>query len=214
MSNKFHPYHNYFSPMSHVKNASADHPILDVLAERYSPYVFEPTGVEREKLLSCLEAARWAASSYNEQPWSFIIAERSDEDQFSAMLNCLVEANQHWAANAGVLMVTVAQESFSKNNKPNRVCDHDIGLAVGNLTVQATSLGLAVHQMAGINLSKTRQVYSIPDSHHPLTAIALGYAGDAQSANDEQMVERDAAPRNRKPLSEFVFQGSWNNSFS
>lgn len=196
--------------MNHeVKHASADHPILDHIAQRFSPYVFEPRDVEREKLLSCLEAARWAASSFNEQPWSFLVAERSDRDAFSAMLDCLVEANQEWAKEAGVLLITVAAETFSRNNKPNRVCDHDIGLAAGNLTMQATALGLCVHQMAGVNLSKTRQVYGIPDSHHPLTAIAIGYAGDVSNAANEQHAERDSAPRSRKPLGEFVFHQAW-----
>ena len=185
------------------------HPIHDLIAQRYSPYVFEPRDVEREKLLACLEAARWAASSYNEQPWSFIVAERNDTEAFATMLECLMEANQEWARNAGTLLVTVAAETFSRNNKPNRVCDHDIGLAIGNLTVQATSLGLCVHQMAGINLSKTRQVYGIPDSHHPLTAIAIGYAGEASSDSESQFAERDGAPRSRKPLNEFVYHQSW-----
>ena len=196
--------------MSHeVKHASPEHPILDVISERFSPHIYEPREVEREKLLSCWEAARWSASSYNEQPWSFLIAERSDDEAFATMLECLLEANQEWAKNAGVLLITVAAETFSRNNKPNRVCDHDIGLAAGNLSIQATALGLHVHQMAGVNLSKTRQVYGIPESHHPLTAIAIGYAGQPSEAANEQFAERDSASRDRKPISEFVFQGGW-----
>mgnify|MGYP002623210814 CR=1 FL=1 len=196
--------------MNHdVKVASPDNEIHDLIATRFSPYVFEPKGVERDKLLSCLEAARWAPSSYNEQPWSFLIAERENEEAFSQMLDCLLEANQTWAKNASVLLITVAAETFSRNNKPNRVCDHDIGLAMGNLTLQATSLGLHVHQMAGINLSKTKQVYGIPDSHHPLTAVAIGYAGQPSDAQDDQLAERDSTPRERKPLDEIVFQGQW-----
>ena len=196
-----------------VKNATPDHQILDLIATRYSPYVFEPKSVEREKLLSCLEAARWAASSYNEQPWSFLIAERDDEQAFAQMLDCLLEANQVWAKEAGALLITVAAETFSRNNKPNRVCDHDIGLALGNLTVQATSLGLHVHQMAGINLSKTKQVYGIPDAHHPLTAVAIGYAGQPSGAPNDPLAERDSTPRERKPLNEIVFQGQWQQTW-
>ena len=200
--------------MNDVKHASPDHPILDVIAQRFSPYLYEPREVERKKLLACLEAARWAASSYNEQPWSFLVAERSDEPAFQTMLDCLLEANQAWAKDAGVLLITVAAETFSRNNKPNRVCDHDIGLAVGNLSVQATALGLHVHQMAGLNLSKTQQVYGIPDSHHPLTAIAMGYAAPPSDASDESLAERDKALRTRKPLNEFVFQGKWNANWT
>jgi len=189
------------------KRAATDHPILDLLADRFSPYAFDPRPVENDKLLSCFEAARWAASSYNEQPWSFIVAEREDETEFARLLDCLVETNQAWAQHAGVLMLTVAARQFSRNGKPNRMAEHDIGLAVGNLTVQATSLGLAVHQMAGINPSKARQTFQIPDTHEPLTAIALGYA--AAPSGDSPLSERDRAPRSRKPLSEFVFRGKW-----
>lgn len=192
-----------------VKQADPDHEILDYLAQRWSPYVFAPRPVEGEKLLSCLEAARWAASSYNEQPWSFIVAERDNEAEFTTMLGCLVEGNQGWAAQAGVLMLSVAQQTFSRNGKPNRACEHDIGLAAANLTVQATALGLVVHQMVGIEISKCRQTYRIPEGYAPLTGIALGYAGTAAQAADEQFAERDRASRQRKPLQEFVFRGQW-----
>ncbi len=198
----------------HPKHAAPDHPILDILARRFSPYVFDPRPVGRDKLLSCLEAARWAASSYNEQPWSLLVSTREDEAEFQKMLGCLTEANQAWAKNAGVLMITVAAENFGKNNKPNRVCDHDIGLAMATFTVQATELGLAVHQMAGVDLNKARQVYGIPETHHPLTAVTLGYAGDPDSADNEQFAERDRAERTRKPLGEFVFAGRWDSPWA
>ncbi len=195
-----------------AKSAQADYPIHELLSHRWSPYAFEPRIVEREKLLSCLEAARWAASSYNEQPWSFIVAERQDEVQFQKLLACLVEPNQAWAKNAGVLLLSVVCKTFSRNNKPNRVAEHDVGLAVGNLTVQATALGLAVHQMAGIEIDRARATYSIPDTHEPYTGIALGYAADPDQAENQQLADRDRAPRSRKPLSEFVFSGTWNHA--
>jgi nitroreductase len=160
------------------KVARPDHDILPVLADRYSPYAFDGRPVEREKLLMCLEAARWAASSFNEQPWRYILAERTDEAAFNTALSCLVEANQAWAKYAGVLILTVTRRTFTKNDKPNRVCEHDIGLAAGNLTVQATALGLAVHQMAGVELQKVRLTYKVPDGFDPMTAIAIGYAAD------------------------------------
>lgn len=193
-----------------TKRATPDYPIHELIAERWSPYVFEPREVEREKLLSCLEAARWAASSFNEQPWSFVLAERSDETEFDRILSCLIEANQAWAKDAGALLLTVVAKSFSRNNKPNRVAQHDLGLAVGNLSLQATQLGLAVHQMAGVELSKARTTYSIPETHEPVTAIAIGYAGDPSQSKD--LGQRDLAPRSRKPLSEIVFAGKWKSS--
>ena len=192
-----------------AKDAQVDHPIHELLAVRYSPYAFDARPVERSKLLSCLEAARWAASSFNEQPWSFIVAGREDGDAFEGLLGSLVEANQAWAGNAGVLILTVISRSFSRNDKPNRVAEHDLGLAAANLTIQATALGLASHQMAGVNLARARQTYNIPDSHDPVTMIALGYAADPASISDEQLAERDRAPRSRKPLAEFVFGGAW-----
>ena len=179
-----------------------DHPVLPVIAERWSPYVFEPRPVEREKLLACLEAARWAPSSYNEQPWTFLLAERSDAAAFNAMLGCLVEGNRAWAQHAGALLLTVVAKFFTLNGKPNRAAEHDIGLASENLVLQATALGLQGHQMIGVEPAKIRATYGIPETHEPLTAIALGYAGKASV--DEALAQRDASRRPRKALSEIV----------
>jgi nitroreductase len=192
-----------------IKQAETDHPIHELIAQRWSPYAFDGRAVKRDKLLSCLEAARWAPSSYNEQPWSFIVAEREDEEAFQRMLSCLVEANQGWAQHAGVLMLGVVKRHFAKNNKPNRVAEHDLGLAAATLTFQASALGLHVHQMAGINISVARQTYSVPEGHEPWTGIALGYAADAERAADEKFVERDRTPRRREPMSKFVFREEW-----
>jgi nitroreductase len=189
------------------KAARTDHPILPVLAERYSPYAFEPRPVEPDKLRSCLEAARWAASSYNEQPWRCILATRDDDEAWQTMLSCLVEANREWAQQAGALIITATRRAFSRNDKPNRVCEHDVGLAAANLTVQAQSLGLHVHQMAGIDQDACRRVYDIPEGFDPLTAIAIGYAATPDQIDDEKLLERETAPRSRMPLSEWVFAG-------
>lgn len=191
-----------------IKDAEPAHPIHDLIAKRWSPYCYDPRPVEPEKLESCLEAARWAASSYNEQPWTYILAKRDDQPEFSKLLGCLLEANQFWAQHAGVLMLGVISTTFSRNGKPNRVALHDLGLAAGNICLQATALGLSVHQMGGVDLEKAREVYSIPDSHAPATAIAIGYAG-SPDASDPQLAERDRTSRGRKPLAEFVFRGQW-----
>ena len=105
---------------AHPKHAAPSYPILPVIAERWSPYAYDPRPVEREKLLSCLEAARWAPSSYNEQPWTFILAERTDQAAFAQALDCLVEGNRGWAKNVGVLMLTVVARNFTKNGKPEQ----------------------------------------------------------------------------------------------
>jgi nitroreductase len=194
---------------NHPKLAQTGHPVLPVIAERWSPYAFDPRPVEREKLLSCLEAARWAPSSYNEQPWTFILAERTDAASFAQMVGCLVEGNQAWAKNAGVLLLTIVAKLFVKNGKPNRAAEHDIGLAAGNMVLQATALGLQGHQMIGVEPAKIRATYKIPDSHEPLTAIALGYPAAVQAGTSDPLGQRDLASRGRKPLSEIVISGGW-----
>lgn len=196
----------------HPKIAHPDHPILPLIAERWSPYAFDPRPVEREKLLSCLEAARWAPSSYNEQPWTFILAERTDTAAFAQLVDCLAEGNRPWAKNAGVLMLTIVSKFFTKNGKPNRAAEHDIGLAAENMVLQAAALGLQGHQMIGIEPAKIRAAYKIPDSHEPLTAIALGYAAAAQPGTTEQFAQRDLNPRGRKSLAEIVISSTWGHS--
>ena len=194
--------------MADNRHATSDYPILPVLAERWSPTLLSPRPVEAQKLLCCLEAARWAPSSFNEQPWSFLVSTREDSEQFRRMLGCLVKANQQWAQNAGVLLITVARRTFTGNGKPNRVAEHDIGLAAANLTVQATALGLYVHQMGGIDIPKVRYTYRVPEGFDPVTAIALGYLAEATDSNNP-LVQRDQAPRSRKQLAEFVFADTW-----
>ncbi len=193
----------------HPKIAKPNHPVLPVIAERWSPYAYDPRPVEREKLLSCLEAARWAPSSYNEQPWTYILAERTDEKEFARALECLVEGNRAWAKNSGVLLLSIVSRLFSKNGKPNRAAEHDLGLAAGNMVLQATSLGLQAHQMIGIEGAKVRASYRVPDTHEPLTAIAIGYAAAVQPGTADPLSQRDLTPRARKPFSEIIISGTW-----
>ena len=195
--------------MSANQKVQPDHPVLPVIVERWSPYAYEPRAVEREKLLSCLEAARWAPSSYNEQPWTFILAERDDAAEFGRILECLVEANRAWAKNAGVVLLTVVSKNFSKNGKPNRAAEHDIGLAAGNMVLQATALGLQGHQMIGIEGDKARATYNIPETHEALTAIAIGYPAAVTANTTDPLAQRDLARKGRKPLSEIVISGAW-----
>ena len=196
---------------SHPKHAQPDRAILPVIAERWSPYAYDPRPVEREKLLTCLEALRWAPSSYNEQPWTYILAERGDAAAFAKLLDCLVEGNQAWAKNVGVLIVTVVSRRFKLNGKPNAACEHDVGLAAGNLTLQATALGLHVHQMIGIVPDKVRAAYNVPEGHDPLTAIAIGHAAAVAPGTTDKLAQRDLAPRTRKTIAEFVVS-TWGQS--
>jgi nitroreductase len=193
-----------------MKRAETDHPINDLVANRWSPYCFSRNRISSEDLCALFEAARWAASSYNEQPWSYIVASLEQKDEFERLLSCLVEANQQWARNAPVLALGIASLNFSRNNKPNRVAIHDLGAASAFLALEATARGLYVHQMAGILPDKARELYAIPESHEPMTGIAIGYADEADDFPRE-LRERDATRRPRKPIEQFVFGAKWGN---
>lgn len=190
------------------KKASIDYPIHELLAERWSPYGFEDRPVAQADLRSLFEAGRWAASSYNEQPWNFFVATKDNPEEFARLLSCLVEANQEWAKAAPVLVLGVVSLKFSRNNTDNRAAVHDLGLAAGNLVVEATARGLCVHQMIGILPDKAREVYQIPEHYEAWTAMAIGYKADPAKLPDA-LKERDLTPRQRKPLSQFVFIGKW-----
>jgi nitroreductase len=194
--------------VSGPKTAHPDHPIDDLLANRWSPYVFSERPVAANDLRALFEAARWAASSYNEQPWRYIVATRDDSEEFDRLLSCLVELNQGWARSAPVLALGVVGLKFGRNGKPNVAAHHDLGLAAGNLSVEATRRGISVHQMSGIVPGRARELYDIPEGFEALTALAIGYPGEPGSA-PEALWERDQAPRTRRPLSEFVFSAGW-----
>ena len=192
------------------KKASTDYPIHKLLAERWSPYAFADRQVAETDLQSLFEAARWASSSYNEQPWRYIVAVKDDPEQFQRLLSCLAEGNQVWAKAAPVLALAVVSLKFADGGEDNRAAVHDLGLASANLVVEATARGLSVHQMIGILPEKARQVYGIPKGFEAWTGLAIGYKGDPMSI-PERLRERDVRPRQRKPLSEFVFSGTWGN---
>ncbi|MGH6849993.1 MAG: nitroreductase family protein [Methylocella sp.] len=190
------------------KTADTDYPVHEFIARRWSPYAFDGRPVSQSDLRSLFEAARWAPSSYNEQPWSYIVATKEGPEAFERLLSCLVEGNQAWAKRAPVLALGVASLKFRANGQDNRAAIHDLGLAAGNLLFEATARGLAVHQMIGILPDKAREVYGIPLGHEAWTGLAIGYRGDAASLPGP-LQQRDSAARRRKKLSEFVFTGSW-----
>jgi len=190
------------------KPAETRSPLHDPLQRRWSPRAFADRPVADEQVTILLEAARWASSCFNEQPWQFIVATKSTPQEYERMLSCLVEGNQGWAKLAPVLMFTVAKSTFDHNGKVNPHAWHDVGLAVGNLVIQATTLGLSLHQMAGILPDRIRELYAVPQGFEPVAGLALGYAGDPTLLPDE-LAQREQATRTRKPLSEFVFTGQW-----
>lgn len=192
-----------------LKPAVTAFPILEPIQNRWSPVGFDPRPFPSSWLGSLLEAARWAPSSYGDQPWSFCVATQDQPTEFAALLNCLMEANQVWARNAHALLLSCAHRTYSRNGQPNRHAWHDVGLATQSLLVQATALGLATHPMGGFSADQARETLGIPDDYDPVAMIAVGYP----AANPEQMPadlqQRDAAPRSRKPLTDFVFSGRW-----
>ncbi|TFH22109.1 MAG: nitroreductase [Myxococcales bacterium] len=193
-----------------TKRGNADHEIHDLIAERWSPYAFSGEHVSGEDLSAIFEAARWAPSSYNEQPWRYIVAAKADAEGFEKLLSCLVAGNQAWARSAAVLALGVVSYRFARNDKPNAAAEHDLGLASANLCIEATARGLYVHQMIGILPDCARELYAIPEGSSALTGLAIGHLGDAAALPDN-LRERDGALRARKPLSEFVFAGSWSS---
>lgn len=190
------------------RRAPTDHSIHELLANRWSPYAFDERPVAQADLNALFEAARWAASSYNEQPWSYIVGTQADRAQFDRIHACLVEGNQAWTARVPVLALGVVQLNFSRNGNPNRAAVHDLGLASAGLTFEAAARGICVHQMIGILPEKARELFAIPAGYEAWTGLAIGYHGDS-SKLPEHLAARDAAPRTRKPLSEFVFTGNW-----
>jgi nitroreductase len=190
------------------KSADTKANLHPYIRERWSPRAFQDRPVAREDLKTLLEAARWAPSSSNEQPWRFIVAPKEDRSQFERALSTLVEFNQEWARNAPVLILAVAKKT-SHSGGENRWARHDLGLALGSLVFQAAALGLHVHMMAGFSAEKAQEVFHIPDDHEAVTAVAIGYLGDPNTLSDK-LRERELAPRTRKPLGEIAFSGDWN----
>lgn len=186
------------------KPAPADHPILDLLARRWSTRAFSDRSVDSQTLARLFEAARWAPSSGNGQPWSFLVATKTHAAEHERMASVLAPGNA-WARKAPVLALSVATLDRSAD-KPNRHAYHDVGLATENLVLQAHSMGLGVHMMAGFNVEMAREVFEIPARHDPVTMIAIGYPGHPDSLAEE-LRAKDLAPRQRRPIGEFVF--SW-----
>lgn len=195
------------------KPADTAHPIHDLLRRRWSPRAFSERPVEAEKLASLFEAARWAPSSFNAQPWRFFVATKDDPAAFARLLACLRPQNVRWAQRAPVLSISVAQLDFAGDRGPNRHALHDVGLATENLVIQAVALGLVAHQMAGFLPDKARATLGIPEGYEAVTALAVGYPGDPEDLPPE-IKTREHQPRERNPLSAFVFSDAWGRQWT
>jgi nitroreductase len=191
-----------------AKPASTEYPIHELIQSRWSPRAYAPDRpVTGEMLARLFEAARWAPSSSNEQPWSFIVGVKGTET-WNKLFDALVPANQAWTKNAPVLVLGLASKVFQKNGTPNRHALYDLGQAVATLLVEATSLGLATHQMGGFDADKARASFHVPDNYDIVAAMAIGYQADPSTLPPE-LRDREVGPRTRKSSSTFVFEGDF-----
>jgi nitroreductase len=194
------------------KPAHTAFPVHDLIRDRWSPRAFADKPVEHKVLTSLFEAARWAPSSYNAQPWVYIVATKEHPEEFSKMLGVLVEFNAGWAKSAPILALAVSHLNFKHNGAPNRNAFYDTGAASALLSVEATARGLVVHQMAGFDPANAKREYEIPQEYEAIAAMAIGYPGDPQSLPAGQLRDGETAPRTRKPLAEFVMSGRWGHT--
>ncbi len=193
--------------MNTDNQASANHKVLDIIQNRWSPRAFSEKTITSETFNTLMEAARWAASSMNEQPWRFIYAFKG-EKVFDQIADTLMPGNKPWAEQAPALLITIVKTTFDRNGKPNRNAQHDLGLAIGNLSLQATAEGIGLHQMGGIFLDKIRETFGLPEAYEAVSVIAMGYYGNPDSLTEE-LKARELATRQRKPITEFAFHGNF-----
>jgi nitroreductase len=200
---------------SHPKTARADHEILDVIRRRWSPRAFDPARtVARADLLRLFEAARWAPSSGNEQPWRFVVADRAGAPaSFAALAGSLTGRNPLWAHAVPTLVLVAVRATLESNDAANQHAWYDAGQAVAFLTLQATSIGLAVRQMEGFDHEQARQACAVPAPFEPAVLMAIGYSGDPESLTYDKHRAAERAPRSRKPLTDFVFGGTWGREY-
>jgi nitroreductase len=186
-----------------IKHAPEVHGVDDLIRRRWSPRTYADKDIPAAELKKLFEAARWAASSSNEQPWRFLVGRRGDET-YQKIFNALVEFNQSWAKSAPVLVLSVAKMVFTNNGKPNAYGMHDTGAASATLALQATAIGLHTHSMAGFDREQLRASFAIPSDYEIGAVTAIGYFGDPARL-PEHLQKMEVSPRQRKPLEELVF---------
>ena len=190
------------------KSIHIEAPVISEIQERRSRRAYSDTPIEQEKIKSLFEAARWAPSSNNEQPWTYIYATKDQTELWYKLLHLLNASNQVWAVNAQLLILSLARKNFIRNDQPNGSAKYDLGGANGFLSLQATKLGLNVHQMGGYDRQKAKEVLNIPDTYELGVMMAIGYLGDIENL-PENLKQRELSPRERYVQSEFVMNKSF-----
>ncbi|MEZ4636437.1 MAG: nitroreductase family protein [Caldilineaceae bacterium] len=196
------------SPLALEKQAAANYPLHDIVGGRWSPRHFSTEPVPMEKIGAMLEAARWAASSRNQQPWRFIVITSAQPELHARFAEVLMEGNRKWAQNAPVFILGIAKRNWDHNDQPNNYAWYDLGQAVSALALQGIADGVYIHQMGGFSKDAARAAFAIPEAYEPVVAIAAGYMGALDEAPDD-IRERELSARSRKPLSELVHGGEW-----
>jgi len=197
------------------KRAVTSAAIEEMLARRWSTRAFDATRpVTREQQLALLEAARWAPSCHNDEPWRYLIWKKdTDPTGWQQAYECLSQANRKWVANVPLLMLSCAGSIFGHNGKPNRFAQHDVGMASMSLCLQAMALGLATHQMAGFDAEQARAAFVIPAEYTPMAMIAVGYQADASVLPADVQV-KEMSLRKRKPLNECFYSTVWGKPYT
>lgn len=192
------------------RRATTSVPIHDLLARRWSPRAFDANRpVAREHLVALMEAGRWAPSCNGDEPWRYLVWDRSrDPEGWQKAFDCLTDSNKKWVKNVPVLMLSCAGSVFAHSGKPNRWTQHDTGAASVSMALEAVALGLALHQMGGYDVEKVRAAFAIPPEYTPMAMIAIGYQAEPDILDDETKA-KELRPRARKPLAERFFEGGW-----
>jgi len=196
------------------KKANTGVEIDRLLAERWSPRAFDPEHeIEADKITALIEAAHWAPSCFNEQPWRYILCNKhSNEVAWQFAVSCLMPKNQLWAKNAPLLIMACAYEEFTHNGNANRWAQYDTGAASENICLQATSMGLFAHQMGGFDAERAHEVFKLPQQITPMAMIAVGYYGDTE-ALEPDFIDGENAARERKPIDSFIFNGDYETPY-
>lgn len=188
--------------MSHKE--SEDKLVFKIIEKRYSPVIFVETEISDEVLFKLFEAARWAPSSFNDQPWSFIYGRKGKDPVYDLLFETLMDANKKWAKNAPVLALSIANVISPTTKKENPYAFHDVGMAMGNLLLQAASLDVYLHQMGGYSKKKAKETLNIPKTYEPVAMMAMGYRGEPEQF-PQDLQEKESKQRTRKEMKDFVF---------
>ncbi|MEK9181881.1 MAG: nitroreductase family protein [Patescibacteria group bacterium] len=192
--------------MKTINNRTTEYPIDDIFLKRYSPRAMSEETISKDELMTLFDAAHWAPSSYNAQPWRFIYAMRNTPE-FDKLFSFLIDFNKDWCIKAAVLVVVISKKTFEHNGKDNVNHSSDTGAAWENLALQAQTMNLVAHGMNGFDYGRAKTELGIPDDHNVEMMIAVGKHGKVE--NLPEAMRKGETPNTRKPLEEMIFEGKF-----